>query len=95
MTNCQKATTSGQWRWHKSAGAATQKSHHKDTKICTSKNIASDPHTAETGTADARRSTPMKPANIRVHRRASAVSNSQLRLLHSSVYRNLTGLWTW
>jgi len=40
MTNWQKATTCGQGRWHKSAGAATKKSHHKDTKICTSKNIA-------------------------------------------------------
>src|SRR6266536_2678652 len=54
--------------------------------------IASDPYTAETGTADARRSTPMEPTNIRVHRRASAVSNCQLCLLHSSVYRHLTGL---
>src|SRR6266536_1172565 len=51
--------------------------------------IASEPHTAEVGN---RRCTPINAdGNIRVHRRSSAVSNSQTALLSTmALVRNLT-----
>src|SRR5438128_1756342 len=53
--------------------------------------LASDPHTAEVGN---RRCTPINAdRNVRVHRRSSAVSNSQTALLSTmALVRNLTSL---